>query len=167
MFAHAALENRGVGLVAAVNHRIAGSAIGYVAGFEPPKIGVIYYVYVKREHRGRGLGKVLVASLEELLENMGAEILIASTRGHNIASRRLFNSMGYSELTWENVEELLGGEKARALEMASCSYEDDIIMVKPYVKLLNIELDVGNYEDLWFNICYKPWIEYRNSHMRH
>ncbi|MFN4046722.1 MAG: GNAT family N-acetyltransferase, partial [Acidilobaceae archaeon] len=57
VFAHAALENSGVGLVAAVNHRIAGSAIGYVAGFEPPKIGVIYYVYVKREHRGRGLGK--------------------------------------------------------------------------------------------------------------
>ncbi len=108
------------------------------------------------------MGKILVASLEELLENMGAEIFVASTSEHNIVSRNLFKNMGYSELTWESVEELLGSEEARALEMASCSYEDDVVMVKPYAKLSEIKLNIGNYESLWYDICYRPWIEYRN-----
>ena len=163
VYARAALENGGVGLVLEYNGLPVGSAIGYTAGGRGGQValGVIYYVYVRPRSRGRGLGKVLVASLEELLSGMGASLYVASTREDNWSSQRMFESLGYKVFKWWELEEEVGSEALEALEAAACMYEDEIVMIKPYDRRVISKLRRSDYEELWYKACYKPWLDMR------
>jgi len=163
VYARAALENGGVGLVLEYNGLPVGSAIGYPAGSRGGRValGVIYYVYVRPRSRGRGLGKVLVASLEELLSDMGASLYVASTREDNWSSQRMFESLGYKVFKWWELEEEVGSEALEALEAAACMYEDEIVMIKPYDRRVISKLRRSDYEELWYKTCYKPWLDMR------
>ena len=161
VFAKAAVENGGSGVVVKVNGIDAGSAVGYTVVGPMLTVGVIYYVYVRRGYRGLGLGKVLVTSLEELLEGEGSKVYVASTTGDNIRSQRLFESLGYRVLGWSTAERELGYDVVEVLEAIACMYDDDVIMVKPYSRSLLLKLRSLDYRSLWYNICYKPWLEYR------
>jgi ribosomal protein S18 acetylase RimI-like enzyme len=162
VFAKAAVENGGLGVIIRVNGVDVGSAIGYTAEGSMLTVGVIYYVYIRRSYRGSGFGKVLVASMEELLEGKGSRVYVASTTRDNIESQRLFKSLGYRVLEWSIAESELGYDVVEALEAIACMYDDDIIMVKPYSRSLLSKLRRLDYRSLWFNICYKPWLDYRS-----
>jgi len=163
VYARAALENGGVGLVLEYDGLPVGSAIGYTAGGRGGQValGVIYYVYVRPRSRGRGLGKVLVASLEELLSGMGASLYVASTREDNWSSQKMFESLGYKVFNWWELEEEVGSEALEALEAAACMYEDEIVMIKPYDRKVISKLRRSDYEELWYKACYKPWLDMR------
>jgi len=132
-----------------------------MAGSTRLKVGVIYYVYVKRGYWGLGYGKVLVASMEELLASKGTRVYVASTTSSNTRSRRLFESLGYRVLEWSVLEEELGYDVAEALEAIACMYDDDVVMVKPYSSALLSRLRGVDYRGLWYRMCYKPWLDYR------
>ncbi len=111
-------------LVAEVNGRIAGVAEVYttrVGGYG--KVGVVYFLAVRKEYRGMGIGKKLVLEAEELFRREKCTYSAASTVESNRASQGLFRSLGYSlfrkgsRVYWDLVEAL-------------SAYEDDVVMVK-------------------------------------
>jgi len=161
VFVRAAIENNGLGLVLRVNGVDVGSVIGYSTGDHRVTVGVIYYVYVRRGYWNRGYGKVLVTSMEELLEGRGSKIYVASTSSNNIRSQKLFQSLGYEVLEWSELVNKLGHDVVEVLEAIGCMYDDDMIMIKPYNKTLLSKLKNVEYRSLWYKTCYKPWLEYR------
>jgi len=127
-------------------------------------IGVIYYVAVLPRYRGRGIGRAIVASIEQLLSFEGAEVFIATTRVDNVASRDMLSSLGYIEVFIDD----LSDDLREIVRMMTCGYEDDLL----YVKLEKISLEeffsiisrkntVEVIENLWRSICYSPWARLR------
>ena len=55
------------------------------------------------EHRGKGLGRVLLEQAETLAEIFALSALTAEVLPHNIASQRLFNSLGFEEEKREEI----------------------------------------------------------------
>lgn len=55
------------------------------------------------EHRGKGLGKVLLEQAELLVEMFAITTLIAEVLPHNTASRKLFKKMGFEEEKKEEI----------------------------------------------------------------
>ncbi len=149
-------------LVAFIDNVPVGVGVYYVINGGFVRVCVHYYIVVRREYRGRGLGKILVTSIEEI--NRRVHGFIATTTYENLISRKLFSSLGYSEYTWDYVEEVLGYKALREILRATCGFEDDLIMVKSgnlspleLLRLLSNERDVIRF--LWENICWKPWLK--------
>jgi len=128
-----------------------------------PIVGVVYYIAIDPPLWGRGLGKVLLASTEELLELRGSRLFVATTREDNVASRALFSSMNYAE---KRLDELYA-ESPRAAEnlvRALCSFEDDVVMYRGagLKTLLKAFERCGRVcRDVWYRICYIPWARSR------
>jgi len=147
-----------------------GASLFYSLSLEPRyKMGVIYYVVVKREHRGRGIGLILVSSAEHVLEAEGSDIVVATTRADNYRSRRLFSSLGYEEVPLHSIEENYGG----LFTKLTCSYEDDVALVKSirisFAKLIeafSYRHNKDRIERLWYSLCYRPWRELRSRKNR-
>ena len=55
------------------------------------------------EHRGKGLGKVLLEQAETLAQLFGIDKLVAEVLPHNMASRKLFLSLGFKEEKKEDI----------------------------------------------------------------
>jgi phosphinothricin acetyltransferase len=55
-------------------------------------------VYVEREWRGKGFGRVLLGYLEQAAVDAGFKKLVLSTFDFNEAGRRLYRSMGFREV---------------------------------------------------------------------
>ncbi len=153
--AHAA---SGVGLVALADGERAGAVVAYAAP-GPLSLGIVYYIAVRPRWRGRGLGRVLLASAEEALEWLGAEAFLATASAGNEASATLFSGMGYTvKAIWEAAGEI-GWEAVDALLHAACSYEDDLVMVKPWEPRRLSRLSPEHYRDTWWRACYTPWLK--------
>ncbi len=147
----------GFGLVARIDSEIVGAVVAYPAR-GPVVIGVVYYVAVPGEWRGRGVGRVLVASAEEVLEERGSQVFLATTYYGNEASIHLFDSLGYRVVGVAQASVELGWDAVEALLHAACSYEDDVLMVKPWDPSTLSELRPDDYKDTWWRACYKPWL---------
>jgi len=93
-------------------------------------LGVHHYIGVEPGLQGRGYGKVLLASGEEVLVEMGAEVFAATLRAGNVRSRRMLESMGYRVYSWEELERLLGDEVVDELGYATGGYTDDLVALK-------------------------------------
>lgn len=59
---------------------------------------VEHSVYIHTDHRGRGLGRIIVGELVTAATALGKHILIAGIDGSNHASIRLHAQMGFSEV---------------------------------------------------------------------
>lgn len=105
------------GRVIGVAELYTGEAEGY------GKVGVIYFIAVDSEYRGRGVGKRLVLEAERLFRSMGCAYSAASTMSSNRASQGLFRSLGYTICR--------RGDKAYwDLVGVLWAYEDDVVMFK-------------------------------------
>lgn len=153
-----ALGAGGFGLVARVDSEAVGAVVAYPAR-GPLTLGVIYYVAVLEDWRGRGLGRILVASAEELLEEAGSQVFLATTYYGNEASIHLFDSMGYRVVGVARASAEIGWDAVEALLHAACSYEDDVLMVKPWDASRLSKLRPDDYRETWWNSCYKPWLK--------
>lgn len=151
------------------DNRLVGQGVVYIAILTDLSLGVVYYIAVEREYRGRGLGKVLLASLEEILAENGADLFLATTSSSNTASRRLFKSLGYEEFFWRDLYRSVGEEETEILRMITCGYEDDVLFVKEerrsskdlFEVLREREYVKRDAEKIWRVICYIPWVRLR------
>ncbi|MCE4600355.1 MAG: GNAT family N-acetyltransferase [Desulfurococcales archaeon] len=117
---------------------------------------IIYYVVVSPRARGHDIGRILVLSVEEIA---GSKAYLATIGEGNIASRRMFESIGYRIYTYDSIEESHGHAIARKIARASCGYEDSMVAVKPGDTGLGLiaDLDDDAVERVFQAICYRPW----------
>jgi L-amino acid N-acyltransferase YncA len=59
---------------------------------------VEHSVYIRADHRGRGLGRVIIDELVEAATALGKHVLIAGIDGENQASLRLHARAGFAEV---------------------------------------------------------------------
>ncbi|MEB3816538.1 MAG: GNAT family N-acetyltransferase [Desulfurococcales archaeon] len=149
----------GDGIVAFVDGKPAGAAVYYEARGSRASIGVVYYVAVLPAYRGMGLGKVLVLSAEELMRDV--DVYLATTTEDNVASHKLFSSLGYQVLSWEALEQRVGHRVAEAFYLASCAYEDEVAMYKGsrpgWLDRLRGE-PLERMHDVWNRVCLRPYL---------
>jgi GNAT superfamily N-acetyltransferase len=93
-------------------------------------LGVHHYVAVDPSRWGRGYGKLLIAAGEEVMEEMGAELFAATLRADNKRSRGMLEAMGYTILSWREVEERYGPVCLDELMYVTGGYTDDLIALK-------------------------------------
>jgi len=143
-------------LAAILGSSIVGGVVYYTIPLRSskPSVGVIYYIAVEVEYRGRGIGSALVLSAEE---STNASIYMATTRRSNTASLRLFESLGYRAAELDEIS----GEAGSLIDKALCSYEDDVLLYKGVegVEELASVLKMfrGDVETFHREACYNPW----------
>jgi len=106
-------------LVAEVAGQILGYSYATLEGFNYMALrgpaGVLQDVIVDPEHRGRGLGRLLVEAALAFLRSRGAPRVVLSTAERNEPAQRLFASLGFRrtmiEMTRELDDPAAGGPK--------------------------------------------------------
>jgi GNAT superfamily N-acetyltransferase len=77
-------------------------ACGGVRRIDPTEEGLVRYevkhVYVRPEARGRGLGRLLMAELEEVAAGLGADLVVLDTNESLLAAGALYRATGYREV---------------------------------------------------------------------
>jgi len=94
-----------------------GQVLGYTyAGLEPTDwmalrgpAGALYDIVVDPEHRGGGVGRVLLEATLEALESLGAPRVVLSTAVGNESAQRLFARAGFRATMIEMTRESARG----------------------------------------------------------
>ena len=73
--------------------------------------GVLHDVVVDPEHRGRGVGRMLLGAALEFLRSRGAPRVVLSTAARNADAQRLFARAGFRQTMIEMTRELEEGEE--------------------------------------------------------
>ena len=112
-----------------------GEPVGFTQVYVWPccgtMLGVHHYVAVMPSRWGRGYGKVLIASGEEVMEEMGAEVFSATLRASNTRSRRMLESMGYQVMSWDEAARIFGDACVDELQYVTGGYTDELVALKP------------------------------------
>lgn len=91
-------------LVAVEDAAIVGSVM---AGYDGHR-GWLYYLAAAASHRGRGVGRSLVAEAERLLEAMGRPKVQLMVRPENTGARGFYDAIGYEPFeTWTTGKRLV------------------------------------------------------------
>jgi ribosomal protein S18 acetylase RimI-like enzyme len=97
-------------LVADDNGDVIGYAYAVVEGYDYMALrgpaGVLHDVIVAPEHRGRGVGRLLLDAMLEFFRSRGVPRVVLSTAERNEAAQRLFASMGFRRTMIEMTHEL-------------------------------------------------------------
>jgi ribosomal protein S18 acetylase RimI-like enzyme len=97
-------------LVADDNGDVIGYAYAAAEGYDYMALrgpaGVLHDVIVAPEHRGRGVGRLLVEAALAFLRSSGVPRVVLSTAERNEAAQRLFASMGFRRTMIEMTREL-------------------------------------------------------------
>jgi ribosomal protein S18 acetylase RimI-like enzyme len=77
-------------------------ACGGVRRIDPTPDGRVRYevkhVFVRPEGRGRGIGRALMAELERIAADLGADLVVLDTNDSLLAAGALYRSTGYREV---------------------------------------------------------------------
>lgn len=91
-------------LVAVDRDAVVGSVM---AGYDGHR-GWLYYLAAAASHRGQGLGRLLVAEAERLLEEMGCPKVQLMVRPDNTVARGFYDALGYEPFdTWATGKRLV------------------------------------------------------------
>jgi len=97
-------------LVADNNGGVIGYAYAAIEGYDYMALrgpaGVLHDVIVAPEHRGRGVGRLLINTTLEFFRSRGVPRVVLSTAERNEAAQRLFASMGFRRTMIEMTREL-------------------------------------------------------------
>ena len=97
-------------LVADDNENVIGYAFAAVEGYDYMALrgpaGVLHDIIVAPEHRGRGVGQLLLDATLEFFRSRGVPRAVLSTAERNEAAQRLFASMGFRRTMIEMTREL-------------------------------------------------------------
>ena len=97
-------------LVADDNGDVIGYAFAAVEGYDYMALrgpaGVLHDVIVAPEHRGRGVGRLLLEATLAFFRSRGTPRVVLSTAARNEAAQRLFASMGFRRTMIEMTREL-------------------------------------------------------------
>jgi len=156
-----------------IDNFLAGQAIIYYIRGGLRGVGVVYYVVVDERFRGRGLGKILVSSAEQIFEDLNLDFSIATASIDNVVSHRMFKSLSYDEEDLERISRICSHQIQEMILKLSCGYEDDLLFykdlrrpayennIKSLCKTIN-QLDKDVVERHWLRSCYRPWRSYRS-----
>jgi len=105
------LDNREVAVLVAEE---SGNVIGYsyatLEGYDYLALrgpaGVLHDIIVEPEHRGRGVGRLLLEATLAHLKSRGAPRVVLATAEHNEPAQRLFASAGFRRTMVEMTREL-------------------------------------------------------------
>lgn len=87
-------KKEGFHLFVAVNSE--NTQLGFISLFPyKENIFAIGPMYIKKEFQGRGIGKFQVVNLMKWAREKGIRELFTKTWGHNTASRKIFESVGF------------------------------------------------------------------------
>ena len=78
-----------------------------------PTVAYVYYLFVGRAFRNRGIGGRLLDDALDRFRNGGAEVVFAAHEDENVASRRLFLARGFREVDRSEPPVQEGGLGAR------------------------------------------------------
>jgi ribosomal protein S18 acetylase RimI-like enzyme len=97
-------------LVAVDDREVIGYAYAAVEGHDYMALrgpaGVLHDVIVNPEHRGRGVGRLLIEAALEFFSSRGVPRVVLSTAARNEAAQRLFARMGFRRTMIEMTREL-------------------------------------------------------------
>jgi ribosomal protein S18 acetylase RimI-like enzyme len=97
-------------LVADENGDVIGYAYAAIEGYDYMALrgpaGILHDVIVDPEHRGRGVGRLLIDAALEFFRSRGVPRAVLSTAERNEAAQRLFASMGFRRTMIEMTIEL-------------------------------------------------------------
>ena len=97
-------------LVAVDNGDVVGYAYAAVEGYDYMALrgpaGVLHDVIVNPEHRGRGVGRLLLEAALSFFRSRGVPRVVLSTAERNEAAQRLFASKGFRRTMIEMTREL-------------------------------------------------------------
>jgi ribosomal protein S18 acetylase RimI-like enzyme len=97
-------------IVAEVNGDVVGYAYAAIEGYDYMALrgpsGVLHDIIVDPEYRGRGVGRLLLATALEFFRSRGVPRVVLSTAERNEAAQRLFASMGFRRTMLEMTREL-------------------------------------------------------------
>ncbi|MBP1357914.1 MAG: GNAT family N-acetyltransferase [Sulfolobus sp.] len=99
-----------------------GKDVGFAELKKYRDIGIIFYIGILPEYRGRGFGKDIIKKAEDIFRKKNVKIIVASTRSSNIPAIRLFKSLDYTIFNKKYV-------KSKIVELLD-AYEDDLIVCK-------------------------------------
>lgn len=87
-----------------------------MAGYDGHR-GWLYYLASAETHRGRGIGRTLVAEAERLLEALGCPKVQLMVRPDNAAARGFYEALGYEPFdTWATGRRLIVDGPGGAVE---------------------------------------------------
>jgi ribosomal protein S18 acetylase RimI-like enzyme len=99
-------------LVAEENGKVIAYAFAGVEGTDYMSLrgpaGVLHDIVVDPEHRGQGVGRLLLDTVMKLLRSRGAPRVVLWTAAMNEAAKRLFASAGFRDTMVEMTRELEG-----------------------------------------------------------
>ncbi len=133
---HAYYAKRGLKNHDIIIAELADKIIGFVE-FKVVDIGIpighIYYMCVKREYRGRGIGKNLLTKCEEILFKRNVRAIIATTQEYNVPVKKLFRKFGYLIIDWKTAYKILKNlganiEDEYDLMWAIYDYDDTVLL---------------------------------------
>ncbi len=97
-------------LVAEDDGDVVGYAYAAVEGYDYMALrgpaGVLHDIIVDPEHRGRGVGRLLLYAALEFLKSRGVPRVVLSTAARNEGAQRLFASVGFRRTMIEMTREL-------------------------------------------------------------
>ena len=97
-------------IVADDNGDVVGYAYGAVEGYDFLALrgpaGVLHDVIVDPQHRGRGIGRLLIGAALEFFKSRGVPRVVLSTAEQNEAAQRLFASMNFRRTMIEMTRDL-------------------------------------------------------------
>ncbi|MDT7887530.1 MAG: GNAT family N-acetyltransferase [Desulfurococcales archaeon] len=147
--------------------KVVGQSVVYTIKLGQHIFGVIYYIAVLPEYRGRGHGKILLVSAEEILSDMSSEYILATISGDNKASLKLFESLDYKLYSWNQISRECGRRLAELVRMITCGYEDDIVAIKNMLQEPIFPgicgIDRNSARRWWRSACLKPWLDLRRG----
>ncbi len=104
-------------LVAEVHAEVIGYAYAAIEGYDYLSLrgpaGVLHDLIVDPQHRGRGVGGLLIKAAMAYLKARGAPRIVLSTAEGNQAAQRLFARMGFRRTMVEMTRELEGKTPVR------------------------------------------------------
>ena len=96
-------DNNGKCYLAIDNNSVLGLIIGYIRQYEQhdyldfkcPKSGVISELITTKDSRGKGVGKMLMDTLEEYFKDQGCEYSYVDVFAYNTNGIRFYDNLGY------------------------------------------------------------------------
>lgn len=97
-----------------------GIIIGFVAGIiekpdeeskitvSPGQAGRVIELYVDDNYRGSGIGKQLMAKIEDYLKSIGCDVVKVEVFGPNIKAHQFYNNIGYKERNYDLIKKTEG-----------------------------------------------------------
>ena len=97
-------------LVAEHDGKVIGYVFGAVEGYDYLSLrgpaGVVHDVIVDPQHRGNGVGRLLLTEILAVFKSRNAPRVVLSTAEHNSGAQRLFERMGFRRTMIEMTREL-------------------------------------------------------------